>query len=170
MHGFSGGGGRAHAGPRLAEPEYLFQETCMNNLNSVLLEGNFVRDAMLRSTPKGAQVCVFSLACNRYYRQDAGFEHEVSYFDVECWGKLAEAVYQHGGKGRGARVVGRIKQDRWTGTDEKPHSKVVIVAEHVEFRPEHKQDGTAAHREAEESLVLEAAEEKERVAEEAVVF
>jgi single-strand DNA-binding protein len=33
------------------------------------------------------------------------------------------------------RVVGRLKQDRWTGTDGKPRSAVKIVAEHVEFKP-----------------------------------
>jgi single-strand DNA-binding protein len=32
--------------------------------------------------------------------------------------------------------VGRLKQDRWTGTDGKNHAKVAIVAEHVEYRPD----------------------------------
>jgi single-strand DNA-binding protein len=41
------------------------------------------------------------------------------------------------------RVVGRLKQDRWTGNDGKPHSKVSIVAEHVEFRPECKKNTEA---------------------------
>ncbi|MDR2021533.1 MAG: single-stranded DNA-binding protein, partial [Treponema sp.] len=30
--------------------------------------------------------------------------------------------------------------DRWTGSDGKPHSKVTIVAEHVEFRPDFKKE------------------------------
>ena len=38
------------------------------------------------------------------------------------------------------RVVGRLKQDRWTGNDGKPRSRISIVAEHVEFRPEFKKD------------------------------
>ncbi|MDR0998750.1 MAG: single-stranded DNA-binding protein, partial [Treponema sp.] len=37
----------------------------MNNLNSILIEGNLVRDPLLRSTPKGTQVCTFTLASNR---------------------------------------------------------------------------------------------------------
>ena len=113
----------------------------MNNLNSILLEGNLVRDPLLRSTPKGTPVCTFSLASNRVYKQDSGFENEVSFFDIETWSKLAEACYNKGHKGRGARVVGRLKQDRWTDTDGKKHSRVTIVAEHVEFRPELKKDG-----------------------------
>jgi single-strand DNA-binding protein len=35
-------------------------------------------------------------------------------------------------------VVGRLKQDRWIGADGKARSKITIVAEHVEFRPEFK--------------------------------
>jgi len=116
----------------------------MNNLNSILIEGNLVRDPLLRSTPKGTQICMMSLASNRYYKQDTGFEKEVSFFDVETWSKLAEACYAKGRKGRGVRVVGRLKQDRWNGTDGKQHSRVTIVAEHVEFRPEFKKEAKPA--------------------------
>ena len=115
----------------------------MNNLNSILIEGNLVRDPLLRSTPKGTQVCTMSIASNRFYKQDSGFEKEVSFFDVETWARLAEACNAKGRKGRGVRVVGRLKQDRWTGTDGKPHSKISIVAEHVEFRPDFKRDAKA---------------------------
>jgi single-strand DNA-binding protein len=83
---------------------------------------------------------MLSLASNRYYKQDSGFEKEVSFFDVETWAKLAEACYAKGRKGRGVRVVGRLKQDRWSGPDGKAHSRITIVAEHVEFRPEFKKE------------------------------
>jgi len=116
----------------------------MNNLNSILIEGNLVRDPLLRSTPKGTQVCSMCLASNRYYKQDTGFEKEVSFFDVETWSKLAEACYSKGKKGRGVRVVGRLKQNRWSDPEGKSHSRVTIVAEHVEFRPEFKKDAKPA--------------------------
>ena len=116
----------------------------MNNLNSILIEGNLVRDPLLRTTPKGTQVCMMSLASNRFYKQDEGFEKEVSFFEVETWARLAEACYNKGKKGRGVRIVGRLKQDRWTSPDGKPQSKICIVAEHVEFRPEFKKDGKTA--------------------------
>jgi len=81
-----------------------------------------------------------SLASNRYFKQDTGFEKEVSFFDVETWAKLADACYAKGKKGRGVRVVGRLKQDRWSDLDGKQRSKITIVAEHIEFRPELKKD------------------------------
>jgi single-strand DNA-binding protein len=117
-------------------PEQIFRRRLMNNLNSILIEGNMVRDPLLRSTPKGTSVCTFSLASNRFFKQDSGLEKEVSFFDVESWAKLAERCYNQGRKGRGVRVVGRLKQDRWSGSDGKPHARVAIVAEQVAFRPE----------------------------------
>jgi single-strand DNA-binding protein len=113
-------------------------EVHMNNLNSVLIEGNMVRDPLIRSTPKGTQVCNFSIASNRFYRQDSNLEKETGFFDIEVWGKLATICSNQGHKGRGVRVVGRLKQDRWTGADGKSHNKVAIVAEHVEYRTDFK--------------------------------
>ena len=116
----------------------------MNNLNSILIEGNMVRDPLLRNTAKGTSICSFSIATNRFFRQDSSMEKEVGFFDVEAWGKLANSCANYGRKGRGVRVVGRLKQDRWVGTDGKKHTKVAIVAEHVEYRPDFKKAGEAA--------------------------
>jgi single-strand DNA-binding protein len=110
-------------------------EAEMNNLNSILIEGNLVRDPVFKSTPKGTPVCTFSLASNRFYKQDSETEKEVSFFEVETWSKLAENCSNMGRKGRGVRVVGRLKQQRWNDTEGNPQSKVMIVAEHVEFKP-----------------------------------
>jgi len=108
----------------------------MNNLNSILIEGNLVKDPETRTTTKGVAVTTFTIASNRYFKQDDNLEKEVSFFIVETWAKLAEACSAKGKKGRGVRVVGRLKQNRWNDSDGKPQTKVVIVAEHLEFRPD----------------------------------
>ncbi len=113
----------------------------MNHLNSILVEGNLVRDPNYRSTTSGNQVCDFTLATNRSYKiADQKYENEVSYFDIEAWARLGAACAQNLKKGRGVRVVGRLKQDRWTDSEGKTHAKVKIVAEHVEFKPMSKTD------------------------------
>jgi single-strand DNA-binding protein len=53
-------------------PDSILRGGNMNNLNSILIEGNLVRDPLLRSTPKGTQVCTFTLASNRFFKQDSG--------------------------------------------------------------------------------------------------
>ncbi len=108
----------------------------MNNLNSIIVEGNLTRDPILSATPKGTSVCTFAVASNRFYRQNEESQKEVSFFDVETWARLAEVCGEQLKKGRGVRVVGRLKQDRWTDGEGKLHSRVKIVAEHVEFKPQ----------------------------------
>jgi single-strand DNA-binding protein len=145
----------------------------MNNLNSILIEGNLVRDPELSYTAKGTAVCTFSVACNRAFKQDDQLQKEVSFFDVSTWTRLAEVCGEYLKKGRGVRVVGRLKQDRWTDTDGKPHSRVTIVAEHVEFKPQLKKDGDQAAEKpadgAEEDQEEEATKEQQD-AKEAVSF
>ena len=106
----------------------------MNDLNSVLIEGNLVSDPQLSYTSKGTPLCTLSIAANRHYKTDDQPREEVSYFDIEVWGKTAESCGEFLTKGRGARIVGRLKQERWdqAGTT---RTKVIIVAEHVEFKP-----------------------------------
>jgi len=114
----------------------------MNNLNSILVEGNLVKDPELAYTTKGTAVCKFSVACNRFFKQEEEMQKEVSYFDVSTWARLAEVCGEYLKKGRGVRVVGRLRQDRWTDPEGKLRSRIEIVAEHVEFKPNFKkQDG-----------------------------
>lgn len=111
----------------------------MNNLNSVLIEGNLTRDPELKYTPKGSAVCSFVLASNRYFKQDGETQKEVAFFEVTTWSRLAEVCGEYLKKGRGVRVVGRLKQDRWTSPEGQGRSKISIVAEHVEFKPQMKE-------------------------------
>lgn len=108
----------------------------MNSLNSILLEGNLVRDPEQKTLPSGSAVCDFTVASDRFYKQNEALEKEVSYFDVEAWSRLGAACTQNLKKGRGVRVVGRLKQDRWTDPEGRSRSRVKIVAEHVEFKPQ----------------------------------
>ena len=107
----------------------------MNSLNSILVEGNLTRDPELGQTPKGTSVCKFAIASNRFYKLDDEYQKEVSFFDVTTWARLAENCGEYLKKGRGVRIIGRLKQDRWKGIDGKGKSRVYIIADHVEFKP-----------------------------------
>ena len=108
----------------------------MNQLNSILIEGNLTRDPELTTTKSGKSVCNISIANNRYFKKDDEQQKEVSFFDIEIWGGLAENCNQYLKKGRGVRVVGRIKQNRWVHSETGDNMQnTKIVAEHVEFKP-----------------------------------
>ena len=106
----------------------------MNPVNSVLVEGNLCRDAEIKKSPSGTSICKLSIAVNRYFKSGDGFENEVSYFDVDTFGKTAEICAEKCQKGVGVRITGRLKQNRWTDSDGKSRSQVVIIGDHVEFR------------------------------------
>jgi single-strand DNA-binding protein len=115
---------------------YVFKEEEMNSLNSILLEGNLVRNPELTYTPQGTPVCKFSIASNRFYKQDDEFQKEVSFFNVTTWSKVAETCGEKLKKGRGVRIAGRLKQDRWADPEGKSKSSIHIVANYVELKPE----------------------------------
>lgn len=107
----------------------------MRDMNSIILEGNLTRDPEYRETPKGTPVCMFSVASNRYYKVDDEPRQEVSFFNVETWARVAESCNEYLKKGRGVRVVGRLKQDRWVNQEGQNCDRIKIVAEHVDFKP-----------------------------------
>ena len=136
----------------------------MNQLNSIILEGKLVRDAVLLEPVEGFKVCKFSLAVNRWYknRSNEGVE-EVSFFDVEVYGRTAEFCQTRGVKGRDVRVVGRLKQDTWKDENGKPQSKVYVIAEHIEYKPIPQKKGETPTSEKEVNVSV-------KVEKEAVVF
>ena len=107
----------------------------MNSVNSVIIEGNLVRDPVLSETPKGTKVCNFTVASNRFYKQEDEYQKEVTFLDVETWTRLATYSENNFSKGKGIRIVGRLKQDRWEDKEGNPRSRLKLVAEYVEKRP-----------------------------------
>ena len=102
----------------------------------IIVEGNVTRKPEKKELPRGTHVCMLPIAVNRRYKNHDGAEtDEVSYFDIETYGSLADACEKWCPKGRGVRVVGRLKQSRWTSDDGKQRSRVTIIAEHLEFKP-----------------------------------
>lgn len=108
----------------------------MNQLNSIILEGNAVKEPTFKEPVPGFWVASFTVASNRYYRDSKGeMTEEVSYVDIECYNRMAERAMKEITKGREVRVVGRLKQNRWKDEHDKWCSKLYIVAEHIEYKP-----------------------------------
>lgn len=103
-------------------------------MNRVIIAGHLGRDPEIRYTPQGKAVCNFSIGVNRRYKgADDQEKEEVSFFDIECWGRTAEVAAEHLRKGRPVLLEGRLKQERWEAQGGVNRSKVVIVAESVQF-------------------------------------
>ena len=110
------------------------------SLNSVNVMGNLTRDPEVKYTASGRAVCNLSIANNRVYSKDGNKQQEVSYFDIEVWGNVAENCAKYLTRGSGIIVEGRLKQDRWE-KDGKTQSRVRIVANNIHFLPKLTGDG-----------------------------
>jgi single-strand DNA-binding protein len=107
----------------------------MASFNKVILIGNLTRDPELRYTPKGTAIAKIGLAVNRTWRNEAGeTKEEVTFIDVDVFGRTAENVGQYLRKGSPLLVEGRLKLDTWDDkqTNQK-RSKLGVVAETVQF-------------------------------------
>lgn len=96
--------------------------------NNLTVVGNITRDPELRYTQGGMAVASFGLAWNK--RKQDGSE-DVSFFDVTCFGDLAENVAESTLKGTRVLVVGNLQQRSWETSDGDKRSKVEIVADEV---------------------------------------
>jgi single-strand DNA-binding protein len=74
---------------------------------------NLTRDPELRYTPSGQANAVFGVAVERRYSKDGAWVSQTSFFDVKCWGDLAENVAESLCKGNRSMVVGRLEQETW---------------------------------------------------------
>ena len=102
--------------------------------SKVISVGNVTRDPELRSTPSGTQVCSFSVAVNRSYKDNSGSNVEnVSFFDCSAWGKQGETIAQYVKKGSGILVSGRLEQRSWEDKEGQKRSRVEIVVEDFNF-------------------------------------
>ncbi len=107
----------------------------MASFNKTILIGNLTRDPELRYTPKGTAICKIGLAVNRVWTTEGGEKkEEVTFVDVDSFGRTAENIGQYMRKGSSILIEGRLKLDTWDDkqTNQK-RSKLGVVAESVQF-------------------------------------
>lgn len=107
----------------------------MASFNKVILMGNLTRDPELRYTPKGTAIAKIGLAVNRNWTSESGEKkEEVTFIDVDVFGRTAENVGQYMRKGRPILVEGRLRLDQWDDkqTGQK-RSRLGVVAETIQF-------------------------------------
>ena len=107
----------------------------MASFNKVILAGNLTRDPELRYTPKGTAVARLGIACNRKWKSETGeMKEEVTFVDVDAFGKTAETIGQYLKKGRPILIEGRLRYDTWEDKQSgQKKSKLGVVLENFQF-------------------------------------
>src|SRR3989344_508907 len=105
-------------------------------LNKALIIGNLTRDPEVRAIPSGMQVCSFSVATNRVWKDKEGNKKEQADFhNIVVFGRQAETAGQYLKKGQSVLIEGRIQTRSWDDKDGQKKYRTEIVADRVQFGP-----------------------------------
>lgn len=104
----------------------------MKDINHVVLVGRLTRDAELRYTNSGLQICKFSIAVNTSKKSGDSWTDEANFFDVVIMGRQAESIHRFLKKGKQVGVDGELRHDRWEQDGQK-RSRVEVFAQFVQL-------------------------------------
>lgn len=105
-----------------------------SNLNSVIVEGT------VTTVAKADDQISFYLSLIRYYRAGEEVLREESVITTVAYGKLAEVNRERLEVGKEIRVVGRLRSVQYVSS---PYPMVELVAEHIEVKPDGKEEEDA---------------------------
>lgn len=104
----------------------------MNNAITTLI-GNLTRDPELRFSNSGMATAKFGMAVNyrRQNRQTNEWDETVSFFNVVCFGDMAENVSECLTKGTRVIVTGRMEVRPWETQEGEKRQSVEVIADEI---------------------------------------
>ena len=116
----------------------------MNNLNSVIINGNLTTDCKLERGKSGTAYGGFCIAVNSSEKKDGEWVDTVSYFEVKAFGKLFESQHPYLIKGANVTVEGSLIQERWESKEGEKRSKIVIQSDTLYLGSKKKEGGSGS--------------------------
>lgn len=101
-------------------------------MNYVSMIGRLTKTPDIRQTNTGKNVCTFTLAVNRRYK-DADGKTTADFFSVQAWGKLAELCARYLDKGSKVFVSGELRNRSYAAKDGSKRTVTEIIANEIEF-------------------------------------
>ncbi|MDO4607226.1 MAG: single-stranded DNA-binding protein [Bowdeniella nasicola] len=101
----------------------------MSNQLEVTLKGFVGSDPVVHTARNSSAVVVIRLGhSSRRRRSDGTFEDETQWFDVKCFGRLAQNVRDSVRRGHPLIVRGRLVTERWTTAEGEERSRMAVIA------------------------------------------
>ena len=101
-------------------------------MNYVSMIGRLTKTPEIRQTNTGKNVCTFTLAVNRRYK-DAQGNATADFFTVQAWEKLAELCARYLDKGSKVFISGELRNRSYEAKDGSKRTVTEIIANEVEF-------------------------------------
>lgn len=103
----------------------------MNDMNQIIVEGTVEKKPDFQQT-LGKAFCMMKISVKRSYKDMRGdVVTETDEFDLVSYGDMA-AFCKNLDVDIKVRIIGRLKQNKWSDSAGKAYSNVNIVVEHLE--------------------------------------
>lgn len=121
------------------------------NINSVTMNGNLTKEPDLKEAG-GTSVCELRIATNSSFKKDGKWESKAHFFQVNVWGAQGENCAKYLKKGSKVSILGRLEYQQWKNKDDQVNSRVIIVANQIEFLANYKTTEEVKESESDDSL------------------
>lgn len=101
-------------------------------MNKAVLVGRLTRDVETRGEGDKA-LAMFSVACQRPFKNKETGEYEADFIDCKAWGKTAEFISEWFGKGDPIGIFGRIEKSNYTNKNGDTVYATNVIVESAEF-------------------------------------
>lgn len=108
-------------------------------MNKVLLLGRLTKDPELKTTPGGASVCSFTVACDRRYQKE-GQERQADFINCIAWRNTAEFISKFFIKGMRIAIEGSIQTRSWDDNEGNKRYVTEVIVDHAEFASDKRND------------------------------
>lgn len=133
--------------PLNGKAKIIFSTKENKMFNKMILMGRLVADPELKTTPQGVTVCTFRIAVDRRF-QKQGEEKKSDFFNIVAWRQTGEFVQKYFAKGRMILVEGEMNTRPYTDKNGNQATWYEVIADHVSFTGEKREDGGSASRPA----------------------
>lgn len=126
----------------------------MSDIATIMAIGRATKEGVLSYSEKGTAILRFGLAVNRSVppRGEEGWKNIATFYEVEAFGKLAEAKQAHVTKGRTIAVSGSLQPERWE-KDGSEGMRLRIVATEIQILGESARPAPAEPEEGDQGVM-----------------
>lgn len=97
-------------------------------MNKAILVGRLTRDPELKTTANGVNVCTFTIAVNRRFKNAEG-NYDADFISCVAWRQQAEFLAKYFAKGRMVGIVGSIQTRNYERDGQRVYVTEVAVDE-----------------------------------------
>lgn len=115
-------------------------------MNKLIISGNLLNDMELRYTQgTGMAVIRNTVAAKRKFKDKVTGKYESDFIPIIAFGKTAEFIAEHFGKGDGIQVEAHIQSGNYTDKDGNKKYTLAALVENVEFMGKSTSNNSSSH-------------------------